>query len=106
MRWEVKLDLEEANAKDSSVVDCGSYTANVDRMYLKAGLNFNELDGMKADEAAPVLTKAIDIMLTHSADYLYMPQSRKFGNYHGAVGFLMRIRDDCEENPQAIVKVW
>ena len=84
-----------------------NYTHNVIEMWVKAGCYdalYNS-EGRCAENLVPVLYAAIQDMLKRPAEYKALNPDNGWGDYDGALKFLLRIHEICLLFPSAIVSI-
>ena len=103
MSWDVWLEID-----DEEIADCGNMTWNVAPMYyeaLESERGIGGLDGMTGEEASKYLVGAISKMVNDPDKYKAMNPKNGWGCYGGALEFLITIRNYCDNNSKAIVRV-
>jgi hypothetical protein len=105
MSYDVYMEVDVGGESPSRVSESFNYTSNVNPIWTKAlgGEGLRDLEGMTGEKAQPFLVKAICHMAAHPEVYKPMEPENGWGNYHGAMNFLTRILQICQENPKAKV---
>ena len=86
--------------------DLGGYTYNTSPMFFKgAQKSLNDLNGMKAKDAYPILLKGFEYMRDHPAEMEALNPDNGWGNYEGFLQFIGSITVACKNNPEAILDV-
>ena len=109
MSWDVSLMIDTGDKELVEVVDLGNYTYNVSPMYYKAFERkggFRSLDGMRVKKAIPILERAIQRMKDDPKQYKKMNPENGWGDYEGALEYLMDILDGCKKHPKTIIKIY
>lgn len=89
-----------------TVEEIGNYTFNVGGMWRKAlGHSLLELNGQAAGDALPRLREAVAVMESNPDEYRAMNPANGWGSYEGALEFLTRLRDRCQEHPKTTIVV-
>ena len=84
-----------------------NYTHNVTPMWKLAGV-YDALymsEGMIAGSIVGILNEGIQRMTLDPAAYKALEPANGWGNYDGALRFLMAFRDACELNADGVVEV-
>lgn len=125
MSYDVSLLFDTGRGELCELVDVGNYTSNVGSMYRAAmpgpypgGGKYDgikDLDGpcgglpgisgLSCKEAARVLSSGLAYMREHSEDMRALNPSNGWGEFAGAVAFLERILDACNDHPRGVVAV-
>lgn len=87
----------------------GSHNAthNLTPMWSKAGCYsvLYESHGKPAKEILSPLITGLTNMLKNSEEYRKLEPSNGWGDYDGAIEFLVRVIKDCASNPDTIIEV-
>lgn len=94
--------------EEVEVCDIGNYTFNVSPMYyqvftLSEGLR--GMDGMNGEQAYPIVHEAINQMIEREEELTLLNPDNGWGNFDGALHFLEKIRQACEDHPLAILRI-
>ena len=103
----MSLDIS-ISAKRTVEIYEANVTYNLSDMYYKCidtEYGYRKLDGMKCDEALPILNNAIQDMITNAADYKKFNPANGWGSYDGLLKQMQQMRDCCEKNPDGIISV-
>lgn len=107
MSYDIELKMD-TGAKDlTTVIDVGNYTSNIVKMFnhVFEVEDWKYIDGMLASAVLPILRRAHACMVL-SEDYLKtLNPENGWGNYEGALKFLKKMIDACEEHPKTIFKI-
>ena len=92
---------------DDGITDIGdfNYTHNVTPMWKKAGVYdalYNS-EGKEALEILPVLHSGINHMVVNQDEYLGLNPDNGWGDYEGALSFLIEFSECCAEYPKAVI---
>ena len=102
MGFGVWMEIDAGGEYPARVTESFNYTSNVSPMWTEAiGTSLRDLKGKTGEEAKPVLVKAICDMAAHPEKYKPMEPDNGWGDYHGAMNFLSRILEICQEAPKA-----
>lgn len=102
MSYDVRL--EDGEGKVIGDLDA-NYTYNVGHMFKKAcGTSPLDWDGLEAWVVAARCQTIIDALEGDVAGYDAMNPENKWGSREGAVEFVRRIRDACQQHPTSIVR--
>ena len=87
-----------------------NYTSNVSGMWYEAlgGVTLGDLLDPEplAKDLEPLIRKGISEMMESPEHFRKMNPPNGWGNYEGALEFLIWIADKCREWPTARVRVW
>jgi hypothetical protein len=93
-------------ADDSNRYEVGNYTSNTSPMWRHAfaqsgapNTGLADLNGLPAQAAADLLAPAIAHMATHPEQYEAMEPSNGWGDYEGALVFMVRFLQQCRYHP-------
>jgi len=109
----MSYDIDLINPADSSHrYEVGNYTSNVSQMWSHAFQQsgaeselLSDLDGKLGKEAAPELAKALGHMAQHPEQYEPMEPSNGWGDYEGALVFMVRFLQQCRYHPDFKVQM-
>lgn len=105
MSYDVSLVINTGKQMHE-VVEVGNYTYNVGPMFYKAlGVGLGDLEGVVASEAIPRLRAAVADMVDNPVPYEAMNPSNGWGDYAGALRYLRKLLECCEENPLCTIHV-
>lgn len=83
-----------------------NYTYNISPMTHRAGLgSINDLNGLRADDAADRITKCIAAMEANPDVYRALNPENGWGDYDGFLAHLKSLRDGLQTAPEATVRV-
>jgi hypothetical protein len=85
----------------------GNYTHNVSDMWRLSGVYdalYNS-EGKKAKEITSILLKSYSKMLAKPAQYKKLNPKNGWGDYGTALKFLLEILQQCQEFPEAIIRI-
>lgn len=82
-----------------------NYTSNVAPMWRDAGIDLREWHGQPAIELCQPLRSAISDMTTRPDHYLALEPTNGWGDYNGALRFLIDLAAACETHPYTVVRV-
>lgn len=108
MSWDAWIEIDTGGTDPAIVADLGDMTWNVSPMYYDAfgtEKGIRGLDRMIASDAVSLLNDVIITMKTNPDKYKAMNPTNKWGNYEVALKYLETIRDACDNNPKAILRV-
>lgn len=108
MSYDVDLVIDTGGAlpkADWPAVYQDNYTSNVTPMWRKAGLDLAAMDGWSAVAAAPVLATTVAVMTADPQTYKAMEPDNGWGDYPGALAFLLRLLAACREHPRTELRV-
>lgn len=94
-------DHADCCSKENDAVILDGPTYNLAPMFKKAipgGLK--ALDGMLAEDAAPILLTGINDMLTFPGQFEMLNPENGWGTYQGALYFLQQFQIACRQNPK------
>lgn len=87
-----------------------NYTSNVSPMWYQAlgGVTLGDIIELhpRAGNLLPFLLRAIRAMRADPAAYKAMNPENGWGDYYGAVRFLVWMARNCKRDPDAKVEVW
>ena len=118
MSYDISLTIDTGGKYPAHLTEYRSPTYNLEPMFRKAleaggidGMRMNgeegkrSLDGMLAQDAIPVLTKALQDMRDKKAEYVELNPPNGWGRYENAVETFELLLQDCENHPKATVMV-
>ena len=86
--------------------EIGNYTYNCAGMFYQGtDTGLNQLDGMKASEAYPILKQRFEYMRDNPEEMRQYEPDNGWGNYEGFLDFIGRITVACRKNPNATLDV-
>ena len=105
MSYDISLVIDTGH-EETEVAYVGSYTYNVGDMYREAlGFSLGELDGKNACDSLDILDKGIKDMQANPDKYKKMNPENGWGNYEGALEYLLNIRHQCHRYPKCTILV-
>jgi len=110
MSYDVYLRINTGK-EEHTVVNCGNYTSNVGKMYREAfpanpeGIRngIDTIHDVKADMAVMLLEMAISAMKASPTIYESMNPVNGWGDYTGALQYLLDIQEQCIQHPACTV---
>lgn len=106
MSYDIWLQIDTGGKEPAQVFEVGNYTSNVTPMWAMAlGYPLSDLDNVVGEKAIEPLKKAVDHMLMNPAEYTQMNPANGWGNYRGAMNYLVRLLRGCMENPKATIRI-
>lgn len=102
MSYDVSLNV---HVNDGPCVFDRNMTSNVAPMWREAGIDLRLAKGALAGALVYRLNEAIQAMKTDQEKYLAMQPDNGWGDYNGALQFLVDLRDACVHFPTMTVQV-
>lgn len=91
---------------ETEVMDLGNYTYNVSPMYVDAlGYSLGDLDGKMSGNVIEELSLGIEKMKQNPKKYIDMNPSNGWGDYEGALQFLVNIYEKCKNHLKCIIRI-
>ena len=105
MSYDVYMYAVDGRGDTHRCSESFNYTSNCAEMWKRAlgGSGLRGLENMQGRDASILLTKAICHMASRPEVYKAMEPENGWGDYHGAMNFLVRILQICKENPTSKV---
>lgn len=101
MSYDVELEMD-----DKSIVGDFNYTYNVSEMFAKAiGSSITIWDGKSAVDVSHDCEKILIFFIKYPAMFRAMNPENGWGDFEGARNFIIKIKDACDLNPGATVRV-
>ena len=110
MSLDISLSIDADTGGEEPINIClfdENYTHNVTPMWRKAGVYdalYNS-DGLHAIEISDKLSKGIQDMESKPDEYKLLNPENEWGNYDGALKFLIEFYEACQEHPKSIIGV-
>lgn len=82
-----------------------TYTYNVGPMLHDVGIRLNDMDGMKCEEALPILKEGLEKLRVDPERYKAMSPKDGLGSYDGLVNLLRAVVREVREHPELAFKV-
>jgi hypothetical protein len=104
--WDVDAVMDTGGQQPATIAEAGNYTYNVSKMYyhvLPDGLR--GLDGRLCGDALPLIQDACKRLRDDPGKYKAMNPPNGWGDYDGALQFLVGIGDMCECHPKATLRI-
>jgi len=124
MSYDVSIIINTGGETMSVVFEVGNYTSNVGEMYHLAipdeypggGKYDGEGDaeprsglpgisGLRCDNAAKILSKAINYMLANRDELIELEPDNGWGSFAGAINYLRTVLSACEKHPIATIAI-
>jgi hypothetical protein len=107
MSYDVSLAIDTGAPTLTHVVDCGNYTYNVGTMFRKAlgGKGLYDLNGVEAWKVIAKLRLAVDTMRRNRDEYEALNPENGWGNYEGALEYLVGILKECEQHSKCVILI-
>lgn len=87
-------------------LELGNYTYNCSKMFYQGtDVGLNQLNGMKAKEAYPILKERFDYMRDNPEEMKKLNPPNGWGSYDSFLDYIGRITVACRKNPDAILEV-
>jgi len=102
--YDISLSIVDAFDRPHTVYD-DNITFNVTPMWNAAGLTMIDANDDWAHNLTAKLVHTIEVMLREPEDYIVLEPENGWGDYRGAMDFLVRLLIACLRFPQAVVTV-
>ena len=107
MSYDVGMEVDTGAEYPADVGEWHNYTYNVSPMFYAAfgddGLR--SLHGKTGEEAAPLISAAMEYFREHESELRAMNPANGWGNYEGAHRFLGKILNEAQQHPKALVGI-
>ncbi|WP_435109801.1 hypothetical protein [Nocardiopsis synnemataformans] len=106
MSYDISLVIDTGSSEPVEVVEVGNYTSNVAPMWQWAlGVRLRDYDGVPCDRALAPLRDGIRRMQAAPDFYRPLTTNPEWGDYEGALNFLVKLTDACEANPKCTIEI-
>lgn len=106
MSYDISMEIDTGGSEPAEVCDVGNYTYNCGPMFFEAlGVSLSSMDGRIAGEVADQLSLGVKNMIDDPAKYRAMNPENGWGDYEGALEYLLGIAKACREHPKATIRV-
>jgi hypothetical protein len=106
MGYDIYLRIDTGGETPAVVHEVGNYTYNVSEMFHKAlGFELMDLGGKICGECLPDLERATLHMSENPTEYIPLNPENGWGDYNGALGYLIALKHGCKKHPKAIISI-
>lgn len=112
MSYDGWLVIDTGGPEPATVAELGNYTSNVSPMWAKAlaaageDIRLSDTEGRLAADVLPLLIAAVSHMRENPDEYRAMNPPNGWGDYEGALRYLVGVAKACELHPKTTLHWW
>lgn len=112
MSYDGWLVVDTGSTQLHEVADLGNCTSNVSPMWRKAlaaageEIRLSDTEGRVAADVLPLLQRAVAHMREHPDEYRAMNPPNGWGDYEGALDYLVGVAKACERHSKTTLHWW